>query len=137
MGNMMGVVQSVYFSFAVIVAVGVVHNSARIALSERTRDLATLRVLGFSQGEVVRILLAELSVLTLAALVPGLFIGSELARILILTANTESVRMPLVLTSRAYATAVLVVLLSSIASFAMAARRVHHLDLLAVLKARE
>lgn len=137
MGNMMGVVQSVYFSFAIIVAMGVVHNSARIALSERSRDLATLRVLGFSQGDVVRILLAELSTLTLVALIPGLFIGSELAGILIASASTESVRMPLILTSRTHATAVLIVLLSSIASFALVARRVQHLDLLGVLKARE
>lgn len=137
MGDMMSVVQSVYFSFAVIVAFGVVYNGARIALSERTRDLATLRVLGFSQGEVTRVLLAELLVLTLLALTPGLFIGDELARALILAASTESVRMPLVLTSRSHATAVLIVLASSLVSFAVVARRVHHLDLLAVLKAKE
>lgn len=137
MGNMMDIVRSVYFSFAVIVSAGVVYNSARIALSERTRDLATLRVLGFSQADVILILLAELSVLTLAALGPGLVIGSELARLLVLTASTESVRMPLVVTVHARTTAVLIVLLASVASFALVARRVQHLDLLGVLKARE
>lgn len=137
MGNMMDIVRSVYFSFAVIVSAGVVYNSARIALSERTRDLATLRVLGFSQADVILILLAELSVLTLAALGPGLVIGSELTRLLVLTASTESVRMPLVVTVHARTTAVLIVLLASVASFALVARRVQHLDLLGVLKARE
>jgi putative ABC transport system permease protein len=137
MGDMMGVVQAVYFGFAVIVSCGVVYNGARIALSERTRDLATLRVLGFSEAETTMILLSELIFLTLVALLPGLVIGSEMARALVLTANTESVRMPLVLTGRAYATAVLVVLSSSMASFLVVGRRIRKLQLLAVLKAPE
>jgi putative ABC transport system permease protein len=137
MGDMMGVVQAVYFGFAVIVSCGVVYNGARIALSERTRDLATLRVLGFSEAETTMILLSELIFLTLAALLPGLLIGSEMARVLVLTANTESVRMPLVLTGRAYATAVLIVLSSSMASFLVVGRRIRNLQLLAVLKAPE
>ena len=137
MGDMMGVVQAVYFGFAVIVSCGVVYNGARIALSERTRDLATLRVLGFSEAETTMILLSELAVLTLAALPPGLWIGTELARILVMTANTESVRMPLVLTDRAYATAVLIVLSSSMAAFLVVGRRIKNLQLLSVLKAPE
>jgi putative ABC transport system permease protein len=137
MGDMMGVVQAVYFGFAVIVSCGVVYNGARIALSERTRDLATLRVLGFTQGETTIILLSELILLTLAALLPGLVIGGEMARILVLTANTESVRMPLVLTHRGYATAVLIVLSSSLASFLVVGRRIKNLQLLSVLKAPE
>ncbi|SFK51640.1 putative ABC transport system permease protein [Desulfomicrobium apsheronum] len=137
MGDMMGVVQAVYFGFAVIVSCGVVYNGARIALSERTRDLATLRVLGFSEIETTMILLSELIFLTLVALLPGLVIGSEMARVLVLTANTESVRMPLVLTGRAYATAVLIVLSSSMASFLVVGRRIRKLQLLAVLKAPE
>jgi putative ABC transport system permease protein len=137
MGDMMGVVQAVYFGFAIIVSCGVVYNGARIALSERTRDLATLRVLGFSEAETTMILLSELIFLTLMALLPGLVIGSEMARALVLTANTESVRMPLVLTGRAYATAVLVVLASSMASFLVVGRRIRKLQLLAVLKAPE
>jgi len=137
MGDMMGIVQLVYFGFAVIVSCGVVYNGARIALSERTRDLATLRVLGFSEMETVAILLSELIFLTLVALIPGLVIGSELARALVLTASTESVRMPLVLTGHAYATAVLIVLSSSIVSFALVGRRIKNLQLLSVLKANE
>ena len=137
MGDMMGVVQSVYFTFAVIVSCGVVYNGARIALSERTRDLATLRVLGFSEGETTIILLSELIFLTLVALPPGLWIGSELARILVMAANTETVRMPLVLTDRAYATAAFIVLSSSLASFLVVGRRIKKLQLLSVLKAPE
>jgi putative ABC transport system permease protein len=129
--------QTLYFSFSVVVAFGVVYNSARIALSERSRDLATLRVIGFTHGEVAGVLIAELVTLTLIALPLGLAIGSGIASWIVHAASTETVRLPLVLSSRTYATAVLIVLLSAGFSFAVVGRRIRHLDLLAVLKARD
>jgi putative ABC transport system permease protein len=136
-GEMIGTIQMIYFSFAVIVSFGVVYNSARIALSERNRDLATLRVIGFSHGEVAMVLISELAMLTLIAIPPGLWIGSQLATLIVATASTESVRMPLILSPRSFATATLIVLLSSGLSFALVARRIKNLDLLGVLKARD
>lgn len=136
-GAMMGVVQAIYFGFAVVVSFGVIYNGARIALSERSRDLATLRVVGFTHREVAAVLIGELAILTILALLPGLFIGSELARMLVHSASTETLRIPLVLTSRTYATAVLIVLLSSTFSFAFVSRRIRELDLIGVLKAVE
>jgi putative ABC transport system permease protein len=132
-----GLVQTLYFSFAIVVAFGVVYNSARIALSERSRDLATLRVIGFTHREVAAVLVGELALLTLIALPIGLAIGSGLAAGIVHTASTETVRLPLVLSGRSYSTAVLIVLLSSGASFAVVSRRLHQLDLLGVLKAHE
>jgi putative ABC transport system permease protein len=75
--------------------------------------------------------------LTLLALPAGLFIGSQLARVLVDAASTETVRMPLVLTSRTYATAVLIILISSALSFIVVSRRLRNLDLISVLKAGE
>ncbi len=135
--EMMGMVQTLYFSFSVVVAFGVVYNSARIALSERSRDLATLRVVGFTHREVAAVLIGELALLTLIALPIGLGIGSLLAKGIVGTASTESVRLPLVLTARTYATAVLIVVASATFSFAVVSRRIHRLDLLGVLKARD
>ncbi len=135
--DMIGLVQGLYFTFSVVVAFGVVYNSARIALSERSRDLATLRVVGFTHREVATVLIGELALLTLLALPIGLGIGSLLAQAIISTASTESVRLPLVLTARTYATAVLIVLLSAGFSFAVVSRRIYRLDLLGVLKARD
>jgi len=136
-GEMMGTVQAIYFGFAVIVAFGVVYNGARIALSERSRDLATLRVMGFTHGEVATVLIGELALLTLLAIPVGLFIGSQLANLIVQVSSTESVRLPLILTPQTYATATLIVLLSSGFSFAVVSRRIRNLDLLGVLKARE
>jgi putative ABC transport system permease protein len=137
MGEMMDTIQVIYFSFAVIVAFGVVYNGARIALSERSRDLATLRVIGFSHGEVAAVLIGELALLTLLAIPCGLLLGTQLARLIVEVSGTETVRLPLILTTRSYATAVLIVLFSSGLSFAVVSRRIRNLDLLGVLKARE
>jgi putative ABC transport system permease protein len=136
-GEMMNTMQGIYFMFAIIVSFGVVYNGARIALSERTRELATLRVVGFTHREVVTVLIGELALLTLLALPAGLLIGRELAKVLVDAASTETVRMPLVLTSRTYATAVLIILISSALSFIVVSRRLRNLDMIGVLKANE
>ncbi|RYZ62055.1 MAG: ABC transporter permease [Proteobacteria bacterium] len=123
--------------FSIVVAFGVVYNSARIALSERSRDLATLRVIGFTNGEVAAILISELLMLTLVAIPIGLALGSAIASGIIGSVNTETVRLPLILSSRSYATAVLIVVVSAAFSFTVVSRRIRDLDLLGVLKARE
>jgi putative ABC transport system permease protein len=136
-GDMIGKIQWLYFIFATIVAFGVVYNSARISLSERSRDLATLRVVGFTKREVAGVMISELVVLTLAAVPVGLWIGKQLATAIVTSVSTETVRLPLVISSISYGTAVLIVLLASAVSFAVVTRRIHNLDLLGVLKARD
>lgn len=137
MGEMMGISQAIFTFFAIVVAFGVIYNGARIALSERTRDLATLRVLGFTRTEVASILIAELTLLTLLALIPGMWIGKELTQLILDSVSTETMRIPAILPNRAYANAAVVILVSTGVSFAVVSRRIMNLDLLAVLKARE
>jgi putative ABC transport system permease protein len=115
----------------------VVYNSARIALSERSRDLATLRVVGFTQREVAAVLLGELGLLVLLALPVGLLFGRSLAAFIINAISTETIRMPLVISSFTMANAVLVVLLAALASFLVVGRMLRKLDLVGVLKARD
>lgn len=136
-GEMMDNIQLIYFGFSIIVSFGVVYNGARIALSERGRDLATLRVVGFTHREVAGVLIGELAMLTLFAIPVGLLIGSGLANVLVLGVSTETVRMPLVLTSKTFTTAVIIVLASSAFSFAIVSRQIKNLDLIGVLKARD
>ena len=130
-----GLLQKMYMLFAVIVAFGIIYNSARISLSERARELATLRVLGFTRGEVGAVLVGELVLLTLVALPLGLALGSGFARGIITTVNTETVRLPLVLTPANYAFAVLVVAVASALSALFAARKLADIDLVSALKA--
>jgi putative ABC transport system permease protein len=51
---------SFFIVFSCALAVGVTYNAARIALSERGRELATLRVLGFTRAEISYLLLGEI-----------------------------------------------------------------------------
>ncbi len=119
------------------IAFGVIYNSMRIALSERNRELASLRVLGFERAEVAYILLGELGLLTLIAIPPGLLIGYGLCAYIAYAFDTDLYRVPLVLGMNIYAFAALVVIVSSIISAGMIWRNLAHLDMVAVLKTKE
>ncbi|MFM7148371.1 MAG: ABC transporter permease, partial [Gemmataceae bacterium] len=124
--------------FASVIAAGVVYNSARIALAERSRELATLRVMGFYRTEISFVLLGELAVLTLAALLPGLFLGYGLAALVIhLAYDTELFRIPLVIAPSTYALAATVTLTAALLSGLIVRRMLDRLDLVAVLKSKE
>ncbi len=123
--------------FAVIIAFGVVYNSARISLSEQGRDLATLRVMGFTQGEVAGILLGELSLLTLVAIPVGWVIGYGLVAAFVMGMDTELYRIPLVVDRSTFISAALVVIVAALITAGIVQRRLRHLDLIGVLKTRE
>jgi putative ABC transport system permease protein len=124
-------------AFAGIIAFGVVYNTARISLSERSRDLASLRVLGFTIGEISLILLGELALLTFLAIPPGLAIGWGLARLLLVVFQNEVYRIPLVVTPQTAAWSALVVVVAAALSGLAVRRKLGRLDLVAVLKTRE
>jgi putative ABC transport system permease protein len=119
------------------IAFGVIYNSMRIALSERGRELASMRVLGFERGEVAFILLGELGLLTLVAIPLGFLFGYGLCGYLAYEFDSDLYRVPLVIENRTYAFAALVTIASSLLSAVMVWRRLARLDLVAVLKTRE
>jgi putative ABC transport system permease protein len=136
-GKSIGIIRKLYFVLATIVAFGVVYNSARIALSERSRELATLRVVGFSLAEVRGVLVGELAILVLLALPFGLMFGRGLALFIMSSFSTETVRLPIVINSSTYSIAIIVVLTASALSFAVVGRMIGKLDMVGVLKARD
>jgi putative ABC transport system permease protein len=127
----------VIVAFACVIAVGVVYNSARIALSEHAVELASLRILGFTRGEVGRMLLGEQGLLTLAAIPFGCLLGYGLSALLSDLLSQELFRIPLVVSARTFLLSIGVVLLSAAASGYLVWRKVQKLDLIEVLKTRE
>lgn len=123
--------------FAMIIAFGVVYNAARISLAERSRELATLRVIGFSRAEISGILLGELAVLTVIALVPGMGLGYLFCIVSTMSLNTEMYRIPLVINPSTHGFACGAIVLAAILSGLVVRRRLDELDLIAVLKTRE
>jgi putative ABC transport system permease protein len=119
------------------IAFGVIYNSARISFAERSRELASLRVLGLTRGEVSYILLGELATLTLAAIPLGFWIGRRLGVFMVAGFQSELYRIPLVIEPATYAFATVVVLASTIVSGLMMQRKITRLDLVAVLKTKE
>ena len=119
------------------IAFGVVYNSARLALSEQGRELASLRVLGFTRAEIAYILLGELGLLTLAAIPVGFLVGTGLCGILVVAFESDLYRLPLVLTQQNYALSAAVISVSALLSGLIAWRQLGRLDLIGVLKTRE
>ncbi len=119
------------------IAFGVIYNSMRIALSERNRELASLRVLGFERSEVAYILLGEMALFTLIAIPLGFLIGYGLCAYMAFEFDSDLYRIPLVLGINVYAFSALVVILSSIVSAIMIWRNLADLDMVAVLKSKE
>jgi putative ABC transport system permease protein len=123
--------------FSGVIAGGVVYNAARVSLAERSRELASLRVLGFTRGEISQILLGELAVVTVLAIPLGLALGYTFAGLLVAAFNTELYRFPLVVSARTFAFAATAVVIAAALSGLAVRRRLDHLDLVAVLKTRE
>lgn len=122
---------------AAIVAIGVVYNGARVVLAERSRELASLRVIGFTRAEVSTIMLGELGVQLVAAVPIGCVMGYGFARALIAGVDTELYRFPLVISAQTYVVASLVALVAGTAAALFVRRRIDRLDLVEVLKTRE
>ncbi len=128
---------SILLTLAGSIAFAVIYNNARITLAERSRELATLRVLGFTQGEVAWILLGEIAFLTLLAIPIGWGTGTLLAYILNRALAMDTFRIPFIMTAQTYAFSTVGILLASILSALLMLRRLRRLDMVSALKTME
>ena len=137
MGQNVLIYNAVNLLLAAVIAVGVIYNGMRTMLSERERELASLRVLGFTHGEAGTLLVGEIVLLTLAAVPLGLALGHALCAYLAQALASDLYRIPLVIGSRTYARAATVVAAITAVSAAYTLRSVHRLELVAALKMAE
>jgi putative ABC transport system permease protein len=131
------IMSTVLTLFAAVIAVGVVYNNARIALSERTWELASLRVLGFTRAEVSGLLLGELAIGIAIALPLGMLLGNGLVHLIAGLLKSDQFFFPVVIRPRTYAWAALCVVVAGVASALVVRRRIDRLDMVAALKTRE
>lgn len=136
--QMMKVVTLIMTLFATAIAIAVVYNNARVSLSVRSRDLATLRVLGLTRGEISTILLGEQAIQVLLGIPVGMVLGNFGAQAIVAAqADPEQFRLPMMISQQTYAFAILVILVSAVLSALLVRRRLDSLDLISVLKTRE
>lgn len=126
-----------FLTISALITIGVAYNGARIQLSERARELASLRILGFTRAEVSTILLGETAILALIAQPLGWLIGGWIAWAMVTGFDSDLYRIPLVLTRQNFANASLVTLAAVTAAALLVRRRLDKADLIAVLKTRE
>lgn len=123
--------------FATIIAVGVIYNNARVALSQRDRDLASLRVLGFTKREVAAILFGEQAIQIAISIPLGLYVGRALTIAMMTNADPETYRLPVSISAQTYVFAIGVTLIAAVLSALLLRRKLDQLDLIGVLKTRE
>ncbi|MEO9824630.1 MAG: FtsX-like permease family protein [Paracoccaceae bacterium] len=131
------VMNSIYIVVAILITVGVTYNAARIQLSERARELASLRILGFGRSEVSYILMGEMMLIALIAQPIGWLIGAWIARLMTNNFTSDIYAIPLVLKPATFTLASLVVLTAAFVSVMIVRRRLDRLDLVSVMKTRE
>jgi len=131
------IMSTVLTVFASIIAVGVVYNNARIALAERTWELASLRVLGFTRAEVSGLLLGEMVIVVALALPLGMLLGWGLVHVLAGALKSDQFYFPVVILPRTYAWAAICVVGAALGSSLVVRRRIDRLDMVAALKTRE
>ena len=135
--NTMNIMIGFYVALATLIGFGVAYNAARIALSERSRALASLQVLGFTRLEVTYILLGELGILTLLSLPVGCLLGYLMAIGMSPMLKTDLYNFPFVINTSTYGWSIIVVSASAILCGFMTRQRIYNLDLLTALKTRE
>lgn len=128
---------TVFVGLAGVIAVGVIYNFARISLSEQGREMASLRVLGFSKGEVAAILFLELAVIVVLAQPLGWLLGYAMARAMVAAFSSDLYRVPFIIGPGVHATASLVTCAAAVLSALAVRQRINRLDLIEVLKTRE
>jgi putative ABC transport system permease protein len=128
---------AIYTIIGVLIAIGVVYNAARIQLSERSHELASLRVLGFTRAEVGFVLVGEMMLLALLAVPLRLDPRQLVCRGHGRGVSTDVVQLPYVISRRTYAAAAAAVVLASLAAALMVRRRLDRVDLNTALKARQ
>jgi putative ABC transport system permease protein len=135
--EMLVIYVTLFSGFACALAFGLVYNSTRITLSERGRELATLRVLGFSKAEISYILLGEVALLTIISLPVGCVLGYGLSLLIVESFETELYRMAIMIKPSTYGTAAMITLSAAALSAFLVRRRIDRLNLIHVLKTRE
>lgn len=132
-----GIVLGATLGFACVIAFGIVYNSARVALSERGRELASLRILGFTRQEVSTMLFGEQVILMILALPVGFLIARGLMELIVRRFDSELFRIPVVMESSTYVFGALLMAAAALIAALSVRRRINRLDLVAVLKTRE
>jgi putative ABC transport system permease protein len=128
---------TVYVTLGVVITFGVVYNSARIQLSERGRELASLRVLGFTRREVSSVLMIQLAIIVILAQPLGWALGYLFSWLTNQAFSSDLYTVPFIVTPVSYARSSLIVIAAALVSALIVRRRIDTLDLIAVLKTRE
>jgi putative ABC transport system permease protein len=132
-----GIFRNFMIGFALLIAMGVLYNNARIQFSEREREFALLRALGFFEAELTILFWTDFLLLTSVAIFPGLWLGKRLLMTLMDAIETEVFRIPVIISPQSYVWASAMLLCGVLLTALIIQPRIHQISFLGILKTRE
>jgi putative ABC transport system permease protein len=136
-GKVMGTMIFMTVFFAGLIAFGSILNTALVSLSERSREVGTLRVLGYTPAQITWIFSGESHLLNSVGIVLGLIAGIGLSKLVSAAYSTELYRFPSVIyPSRLVISAILMFFFITLAQLIIY-RMITRFPWLEVLKVKE
>ncbi len=138
--NMSGMLNPIVLIFILLSAVlsfVVLYNLNNINVSERIRELSTIKVLGFFDREVTMYISRESIVLTIVGILLGYGLGNLLTAYILFQAETEAVVFPLTISMTGYLTATLLMMAFTGIVTWLTHRRLQRVDMVEALKSNE
>lgn len=122
--------------FSGVLGFSIVYNVTSVNIGEREAEFSTLRVLGFSNKEIFRLILKENNIIMVIGILLGIPVGTAMLGYATYAFSTENYSLKMEPTSASlfYAgmTTILFILLAQVATY----RRIKKLDFLQALKTR-
>jgi putative ABC transport system permease protein len=133
--NSIGFVVLVLIFAAGGLAMIVLYNLTYININERSRELATLRVLGFHQREAAAYIFREISILSIAGAAAGLLLGIPLHRFVIGVAENVDLMFGRRISGLSCVLSVLLTILFSFGVDLLMVKKIHRIKMAESMKA--
>jgi putative ABC transport system permease protein len=115
----------------------VLYNLTNINVSERVRELSTIKVLGFYNNEVTMYIVRENIILTIIGIIVGYGVGNLLTLYILHQASTELVMFPLTIGTVGYITATLLMIVFTVIVMLITHQKLKRIDMIEALKSNE
>ncbi len=122
---------------AAILLIAVLYNIATINIFERQRELATLKVLGFTNNEIKKLIFNENYIISIFGMIIGLPFGKWLGGLMMATSSTDSYTIPYVVKIKSYIIAIILTFMFTVITNFILMNKIKAIDMLEVLKNKE
>ncbi len=127
----------VIITLSCIMGFAIIYNTTTISIMERKRELASLRIMGFTNKKVSELIFNENTAVSVMGLIVGMPLGRFMGVQMLNYVPEDMMSLPLVIFPKTYVLAAVTVALFVILAQMANMRRISRMDLVEVMKSRE